>query len=216
MSTLIKKGLLTKSSTVPAKYALTDVGKEMAQKLVNVDSTCVQQPSSSPPQHPPASQETEEVLEARLPRPWLLHQEDGNSGQLSNKQTSISRKKKKISEKELPPAVLHPFPSNSIPSPSYSDSDDSELLPGDYILNGFSQSSRLRYDMYCCLHRCKTCLLVLVGTVPSSGMLTMMVTLYMRKTKLPFCLTVSSTKLCTLYIMCIVSMWFVCMLGVCV
>ncbi|XP_065919147.1 crossover junction endonuclease MUS81-like isoform X2 [Dysidea avara] len=143
VSTLIKKGLLTKSSTVPAKYALTDVGKEMAQKLVNVDSTCVQQPSSSPPQHPPASQETEEVLEASLPRPWLLHQEDGNSGQLSNKQTSISRKKKKFSEKELPPAVLHPFPSNSIPSPSYSDSDDSELLPGDYILNGFSQSSRL-------------------------------------------------------------------------
>jgi len=39
------------------------------------------------------------------------------------------------------------------------------------------------------------CLHVLVGTVPSSGMLTMMVTWYMRKTKLPFCLTVGSIKL---------------------
>jgi len=140
--------LLTKSSTVPAKYALTDVGKEMAQKLVNVDSTCVQQPSL--PQHLPASQETEEVLEETLPRPWLHHQEDGNNELLSNKQSLVSRKENLIPEKELPSAVLHSLPSNSIPSPSFSNSDidDNELLlPGNSILSRFSQPNRIRYEI---------------------------------------------------------------------
>lgn len=145
MSTLIKKGLVIKSS-VPAKYALTDVGREMAQKLINVDSNCAQQ-TSPPLPRIPATQETEEVLEARLPRPWLHCQEDNDNEQLSNKKTSTSRKEKSIPGKELLSAVLHSFPSNSIPSPSYSDSDDSELLPGN---SRFSQPNRFRLDRHCC------------------------------------------------------------------
>ena len=119
----------------------------MAQKLVNVDSTCAHQPSL--PQHLPASQETEEVLEETLPRPWLHHQEDDNNKLLSNKQSLVSRKENLIPEKELSPAVLHCFPSNSIPSPSYSNSDidDNELLPGNSILSRFSQPNRIRYEI---------------------------------------------------------------------
>jgi len=142
VSTLIRKGLITKSS-VPAKYALTDVGMEMAQKLVDVDSTCAQHLSQ--PQYLPASQETGEFLEKTMPRPWLHHQEDGNNELLPNKE-SISRKENSIPEKELLPGLPHSFPSHSIPSPSYSDFDnnDSKLLPGNCILSRFSQPNSIR------------------------------------------------------------------------
>ena len=171
VSTLIKKQLVTKSGTVPAKYMLTEAGVELAQKLVHVDnsmngsspdniehrlptSIVILQNSKKNSEAVPSgkksnfpSQEEVEDLESRLPKPWLLGQEDEcltNASKIS----SISLKEKLALEKEVILSDSQPLHSEGIKSPNNISaplpSSDS-MLPGNSTVHNSVQSDELRY-----------------------------------------------------------------------
>ena len=171
MSTLIKKQLVTKSATTPAKYMLTEAGLELAQKLVQAGNSVN---GSSPDcvgstQHPKASlqntrnsepvppsrdknfklQEDKEDLESRLPKPWLLCQEDGNLPNAS-KISSISTQEKLTPEQEVIASDSEPWNSESSKSPinyknnSISLASSGFVLPGNSKMHNSVQLDKLR------------------------------------------------------------------------
>lgn len=173
MSTLIKKQLVTKSGTVPAKYMLTETGLELAQKLVHVENStngnspddighasAVMAQNSKHTSVPSGvakrknnfiSQEVVEDLESRLPRPWLLSQENEC---LTNapKMSSISSKEKSIPEQEVIISdEQSPLNSEATRSPIMNYKSIHTFLPSDSMLPGNStmhnsvQSDELRY-----------------------------------------------------------------------
>ena len=174
MFTLIKKQLVTKSGTVPVKYMLTEAGLALAQKLVHVDnsmkgsspdnvehslptSTVTVQNSNknseamaSGKKSNFSSQEDVEDLETRLPKPWLLSQEDEH---LTNKSkiSSISLQEKLALEKEMILPDNQPLNSESTKSPiNYKNICTSlpssySMLPGNSMAHNSVQSDELRY-----------------------------------------------------------------------
>ena len=176
VSTLIKKQLVIKSGTVPAKYMLTEAGQALAQKLVHVDnsmngsapgpdsvehrlstSTVTLQNSSKNSEAVSSGkksncklQEDVKDLESRLPKPWLLCQEDQQLNKAS-KISTISSKEKLAGEKEMILSDNQPLNSegtkslincNNI-SASLSSSDS--VLPGNSMVHNSVQSNQLRY-----------------------------------------------------------------------
>lgn len=173
VSTLIKKQLVTKPGTVPAKYMLTKAGLELAQRLVRVENSANEslpvdvrcgtlistatiqnskenfvaslQPSGNRiSQKNFASQEVVD-FETRVSKPWLLCQEDVNLFS-----DSISTKEKLTIERE----VFNPNNQLSLkatqPSNNYKNnisallSSDS-VLPGNSMIHDSVQSDELRY-----------------------------------------------------------------------
>lgn len=172
VSTLIKKQLVTKSGTVPAKYMLTETGLELAQKLIRVKNSMNAYSSDhiecSPPttttvqksredfesipsdvsvrQSKFVSQEVVEDLEERLPKPWLLCQEDGHltSG---SKNLSISSQEELVTNKE----VIISDRQLSMNSRNTELSVSNSLLPGNPVIHSSVQSDELRYKhVECC------------------------------------------------------------------
>lgn len=160
MSTLIKKQLVTKSGTVPAKYMLTDAGLELAQKLVHVENSMSSSSPESTSHIGGISKVTTlnskqksvssgvvksmssfvvegpgEDMESRLPKPWLLCQEDE---QLTNASriSSTSLKEKLNLEEEVIVSDKRPsLNSESTKSPiNYKNIPSS--LPGSSVLAG--------------------------------------------------------------------------------
>ena len=172
VSTLIKKQLVTKSGTVPAKYMLTEAGLELAQKLVHVNnsmndsspdniehrlpmSTVILQNSKKNSEAMPSGknnlllQEEVEDLESRLPKPWLLGQED--KCLTTSKISSISLKEKLALEKEVILSDSQPMHSEGTESPinhnniSTSLPSSDSMLPGNSTVYNSVQSDELRY-----------------------------------------------------------------------
>lgn len=172
VSTLIKKHLVTKSGTVPAKYMLTEAGLELAQKLVHVDnsmngsspdnieyrlpmSTVTLQNSKNSEAVPSGknnfpSQEEVEDLESRLPKPWLLGQEDERLTNTS-KISSISLKEKLALEKEVILSDSQPLHSEGTKSSTNRKNistllpTSGTMLPGNSTVHNSVQSDELRY-----------------------------------------------------------------------
>lgn len=163
VSTLIRKQLITKSATVPAKYTLTEAGSELAQRMIRVGKNSTNESSSDGVEHSiltstlrvQKSKEditdapsvgtikhnnlaSQDVLEARLPKPWLLSQKDA---QITNT-SSISLKEDLIVEEEVVLSDKQNFKeaksiSDILPSKS--------MLPSNYMLHNSVQSDALRY-----------------------------------------------------------------------
>ena len=177
MSTLIKKQLVTKSATTPAKYTLTEAGLELAQKLAQagnsmngsspdsvgssqlLKSSAVTLQNARNPESVPSGrvnnfilQEDEEDLESRLPKPWLLCQEDGNLPNAS-KISSISSKEKLTPKQEVIASNSEPWNSEINKSPincknnsiSLANSGSGFVLPGNSMRNNSVQSDKPRY-----------------------------------------------------------------------
>ena len=172
MSTLIKKQLVAKSGTVPAKYMLTDAGLELAQKLVRVENcTNGYSPESNSDNGDVSKvmsqnskqksvlsgvtqrknrEELEEDLESSLPKPWLLCQGNGQLTK-SSKISSISLKEKPNLEKEVIVSDKQPpLNSEGTKSPvTYtkipSSLPSSSVLPSNSAIHNSVQSDEPRY-----------------------------------------------------------------------
>ena len=165
--------MVTKSGTVPAKYSLSEAGLELARKLIRVENSMNGSPSIIVGHNIPTSiqeksegnstadisirqsnllsQEVVEDLEARLPKPWLPCQEDGNLANAS-KNSTISLKEKLSLGKEVITSDKQPSLNSKDTQPSvdskniYTLLSGDPMLPGNPVTHNSVQSDKLRYN----------------------------------------------------------------------